>query len=145
MLEDFTNWFPIISLSLASLKAYYHFVDDRLGATFTSSQSPWTVDTSVVKRFDDHGLMLLQVSLHLNLLKDEVARAWPSSSPKSSVTSPFVGDDVLEAIESVLRPHDRAPELPAQIDPVSLFFQSHTFKWVISPFGNSGERMFASF
>lgn len=67
------------------------------------------------------------VSLHLNLLKDEVARAWPSSSPKSSVTSPFVGDDVLEAIESVLRPHDRAPELPAQIDPVQSALNLYRF------------------
>lgn len=67
------------------------------------------------------------VSLHLNLLKDEVARAWPSSSPQSSVTSPFVGDDVLEAIESVLRPHDRAPELPAQIDPVQSALNLYRF------------------
>jgi len=63
---------------------------------------------------------LLQVSLHLTCIKDEVARAWPSRL--KSCTSPFVSEEVLEVIGSVLRPEDRAPDLRAQIDPVSFQF-----------------------
>jgi hypothetical protein len=86
---------------------------------------------------------LLQVSLHLICVKDEVARAWPpapqqqgaSSSGSHSagesqrvknLPSPFVSEDVLEVIESVLRPEDGAsPELPAQIDSVSFYSTCH--------------------
>jgi len=81
----------------------------------------------------------LQVSLHLTCIKDEVARAWPPSCLQESetssdtpppgphpqlkfVTSPFVSEEVLDVIGSVLRPEDGAPDLPAQIDPVSFPF-----------------------
>ena len=76
---------------------------------------------------------MLQVSLHLLCIKDEVDRAWPPSSQQQGqpsgvgegqniqhVTSPFVSDAVLEVIEDVLRPKTGTPpELPAQIDSVS--------------------------
>lgn len=70
-----------------------------------------------------------QVSLHLTCIKDEVARAWPPSSTVHRAAesqrikqfpSPFITEDVLEVIGSVLRPEDGAsPDIPSQIDSVS--------------------------
>lgn len=81
-------------------------------------------------------ILLLQVSLHLICIRDEVNRAWPSSpnqqgqpstdvhpARENHVASPFVSKDILEIIGNVLRPGTGAPpDLPAQIDSVS--FQS---------------------
>lgn len=85
------------------------------------------------------------VSLHLICVKDEVARAWPPTpqqpGPSSSgshsagesqrvknLPSPFVSEDVLEVIESVLRPEDGAsPEIPAQIDSVQSALNLYRF------------------
>jgi hypothetical protein len=84
-----------------------------------------------------HNVELLQVSLHLICIKDEVDKAWPPSSQQQGqasgdvhpagqgqnvqhVASPFVSEAVLEVIGNVLRPETGAPpELPAQIDSVS--------------------------
>jgi len=79
----------------------------------------------------------LQVSLHLICVRDEVDRAWPSrphqqGQPSTDVhpirdgqqimhvASPFLSNDILEVIGSILRPGTGAPpDLPAQIDSVS--------------------------
>lgn len=77
------------------------------------------------------------VSLHLILIKDEIARAWPPSPQQQkepirdanplrerlhtgAFASPFISNDVLDVIGSVLRPKNGTPpDLPDQIDSVS--------------------------
>ncbi|XP_024358246.1 aberrant root formation protein 4 isoform X2 [Physcomitrium patens] len=85
------------------------------------------------------------VSLHLILIKDEIARAWPPSPQQQkepirdanplrerlhtgAFASPFISNDVLDVIGSVLRPKNGTPpDLPDQIDSVQSALNLYRF------------------
>lgn len=89
-----------------------------------------------------------QVSLLLICIKDEVARVWPTNSQHrgilsndgdsaeeahqvQAVVSPFVSEEVLRVVGTVLRPTAGLPlDFCTHIDPVSFFFSSCTLLWL---------------
>lgn len=89
-----------------------------------------------------------QVSLLLICIKDEVARVWPTNSQHrgilskdgdsaeeahqvQGVVSPFVSEEVLRVVGTVLRPTAGLhPDFLTHIDPVSFFFPTCTLLWL---------------